>query len=168
MTAKFAGYPALSVYVNGYEPRENDLLRFDGYYDSRPDTGSGLDRWGLRDPALPIFFYRDGSCCHGYNPIERDSLSRNLEHGVAWGNYMISGDTIIMESLVYTLFGYFRWGYHRIIQKGILYGDSINFFDVGDADKSGLKKRAVYFYPFSPKPDSTRNWIRTQKEYRIQ
>ena len=163
----FVKYPSLDLYKKDYSPGDHEELNFNGYYDhsvviyNRTNYGKKII-----DPVQPLFFFSDGSVCYDFMGSEKDSLFTYLNKpekmSLTWGNYKVIEDTIIIESLQWSQ-GYIFMKYKKLVEKGIIYQDSIYVFEIQGANY--INKRTLYFSRFDRKPDSTLNWIRKTEYY---
>ena len=161
-------YDSAVVYHKDFHPGNHPLLRFSGYYTDtiRFHGVNGNPEKQVR----PVFFYADGSVYAADNYFAEDkfiSAANLYGSGMtrivdgSWGNYLVKGDTIIMEK-----FQKIENNYVRIIQKGLISENKIHWItrkyhreDYKPVDYS------AFFMPYKVKPDSTKNFTRTLKIY---
>lgn len=147
-------YDNAIIYHKNFNPGKNSLLKFDGFYsDSAPSSND----FNPLERVRPVFFYANGSAFATTNFTAITGMEYNINQlNGAWGNYLISGDTIQLEK-----FQLIENNHVRIILKGFISKDQIHWVkrkyhreDYKAVDYS------IYFHPFSAKPDSTLNFTR--------
>ena len=137
-------------------PYDGDELRLDGYYHRK-------------NPNLEIyFFYSNGIVRYGgggylsFEEVEYHILNNQIVFGNSktdWGIFFINGKTIKFE----------RWypssggGVPTYVREGIILNDTTFHITVSyrsDGKERREENEMYYFRQFSPKPDSTNNFIK--------
>ncbi|MDQ3112233.1 MAG: hypothetical protein M3R17_20300 [Bacteroidota bacterium] len=155
-------YDSALVYHKNFNHGHHPLLRFNGYYD---DTTANNNIDLFYPGVKPVFFYSEGSSFSTDNSTVRGSaliqqIETNRLKG-SWGNYLIKGDSITLEK-----FQLIKSNYERIILKGIVSENKIRWTSRKDHNEVFKPvDYSIYFKPFSAKPDSLRNFIRTKEKY---
>ena len=142
------------------QPYIGNELRLDGYYYLMSSVYDCFDD--------TYFFYRDGTAlsCEGsplyespFNYMERLLDGYNNKYKTGWGVFKIEGDSISIE----------RWwfasessGVRAGLMEGIILNDTT--FQITSITWTGTetvyKKNDIYhFHAFTPKPDSTNQFI---------
>jgi hypothetical protein len=154
-------YDSAIIYHKNFRPGTHPLLRFDGYYD---DTTSNIQKDANIPSAKPVFFYSEGSSFSTDNHVATSTLPQLIKTNRlfgSWGNYLIKGDSITLEK-----FQDIKSNYTRIILKGIISEKQIHWTSRSEHNESYKPvDYSIYFHPYSSKPDSLRNFIRTKEKY---
>jgi hypothetical protein len=152
-------YDNALIYKKNFQPGTHPLLRFDGYYRDVNSTD-----FTMSSRVKPFFFYTNGSVFVTEKATAEpftEAWIRTSEASGSWGNYKIDGDTIYLERFLLN-----ANNYERIVLKGAISEGQIRWTkrkERGDAYQP--VDYTLTFTPFSAKPDSTKNWIRTKKKY---
>ncbi len=162
-------YEKVTVYHRDYDPGWDDRLLFNGYYDDT--VYEEFEAFGgriIKDPVRPVFFYDDGTAILGWAASNMDSVASFIRRGWHnigfWGNYKITGDTIVIEFLTHNG-GSGVMETH--IKKGVLDKGSIYFPRQQSHSKQPVSPAyTIFFHPFPLKPDSTKSWIRQHRRYK--
>ncbi len=157
-------YDRALLYHEGYVLGESDKLRIDGFYDdptvdlNNPHYSSTYVR--------SIFFYGDGSVFFMHLPTDTADLRVRLNYdndplGI-WGNYTVFDDTIRIETIE-------SYGGSRREQRSTMVGlvgnEQIHFIQkINRKGRITPLDYTITFYHYNIKPDSTNNWIRTNKK----
>jgi hypothetical protein len=144
-------------------PYEGNQLRIDGYYYS-------VNKFA-NDIASSYFFYKDGTIIHGggwpyddglegleRNFITSSYLNRIKISKMSWGVYIIDDDIIKFEKWYPSSGG----GMPVYLHQGEIINDSTFVITKSIRSKTGEEKEldeTYHFKPFSPKPDSTNNFV---------
>lgn len=152
-------YDSALIYRKNHQPGTHPLLRFDGYYRDINATD-----YTMSSRVKPFFFYTDGSTFvtekSATEPVT-EMWVKTAEASGSWGNYKIDGDTIYLERFLLN-----ANNYERIILKGAISKDQIRWIKRKERGEAYQPvDYTLTFTPFSAKPDSTKNWIRTKKKY---
>jgi hypothetical protein len=142
-------------------PYTGNELRLDGYYYCELPMVTDLYSFEV------IFFYRNGICykfiAHSHEKINealKNSRKVKLELQKAnWGLFTINGNTIKFEFLYLTD----ELRKPVFVRKGIVLNDStfhINESYRSDGSEQSKLDETYHFRQFSPKPDSTNNFIK--------
>jgi hypothetical protein len=144
-------------------PFLEDNLKTNGYY---------YNNWHVNDRSMVeiIFLYRNGILLDGgnsdstsFNELEKVYLNgvyyeRFKNNKLYWGAFNIVGDSIFVERWYPSERPY--WAYR---QSGIILNDSTyqltKIVRVDGSEESEINE-VFHFKQFSPKPDSTNNFIR--------
>lgn len=162
-------YDELSLYKPGYDPHYSPKLRVDGFY-SRVGGGwsEGLDL-KYRDYIKPIFFYCDGSFAMTCQYPSTHALHDNMPAGWAcWGFYVLSNDTIQIETLIVNSEACHteksQWSGH-LVDNALVVEKVI---DSHTGKRCPWEEGTYIFQPFDRRPNPEKNWIKTDKKYRLQ
>ena len=138
---------------------ENVCVNMNGYY-LKKHTINNITHY------KPVFFYEDGSVVFLSNFLDTNSIKEELmdfEDGTwnYWGFYECKNDSIMME-VVYK--DNFERKAKIIKLKGMVNGSKSSIFIIDN------KENILNEYKFvssSIKPDSSTNWVRNHRKYRI-
>jgi hypothetical protein len=155
-------YDSAVIYHKDFYSGTNPLLKFSGYYTDTLGPKANPNSAAAQHTSIkPVYFYSNGSVFSCDNYTADYSLSNPSSLEGSWGNYLIKGDTIILEK-----FQKIENNYVRIIQKGMISADKIHWYtrkfhreDYKPVDYS------VFFTKLDKKPDSTQNFTRTLQIY---
>ena len=156
-------YDNAIIYHKNFNSGTNPLLKFNGFYsDSAPPSSNEFNV--PSELVRPVFFYADGSAfaTTNFNWLTgMDEIVKGNRLNGAWGNYLISGDTIQLEK-----FQLIENNHVRIILKGIISKDQIHWIK-RKYHREGYQSvdYSIYFHPYAAKPDSTLNFTRTLPIY---
>lgn len=150
-------YDKLQLYTNDFVPKTS-CVKTEGYYLTTVTDMPG-------DTALlPILFYDDGSFLYTalyYDTLAIEDNIKNYPNSFNkyWGFYQCEGDSVFIE-FIYRDDNFSKAS--RIELKG-MFGEN-NELKMS-ADGWGF----AYDYNFIPsiKPDSTQNWLKTHRKYRL-
>jgi len=151
-------YDKLQFYTYGFEPKTS-CVKTEGYYLTTVTDMPGYTAY------QPVFFYNDGSCLFPgvfYDeslPIENYVKKYPHSFKSNWGFYQCEGDSVFME-FIYRDDNLSKAT--RFELKGVFgENDELKM----SADGWGF----AYDYNFIPsiKPDSTQNWLKTHRKYRL-
>jgi hypothetical protein len=134
------------IYSKNYDPGKNPLLKFNGYYCNRlkniaTSNGSG-------EFIYPVFFYADGAVVF-LGAVKDSALKKTVSDQQKvwgyWGNYLISNDTITIETI-----GSYAGSFQHIrhISKGVIKEDSICLFS--EIDRAGASRKVIEVIHFTP------------------
>lgn len=159
-------YDKLQFYINGFVPTTS-CVRTDGYYlthviEIHPVSETSVDTFTY---LLPIFFYDDGSFLYtALYPdtvaIEESTKNYPKIYKSGWGFYQCEGDSVFIE-----------WMYRddniskatRIEYNGV-FGENNEL----KMSPDGWGNAHDYnFIPHTTKPDSTLNWLKTHRKYKL-
>jgi len=151
-------YDKLKYYTPGFVPKTS-CVKTEGYYLTTVPDMPG-------DTALQsLYFYDDGSFLYSskyYDTLEIENGIKNYPNSFKkyWGFYQCEGDSVFIE-----------WIYrddnlsmaNRIDWKG-----KVGENNILKMDKDGWGFAYDYnFMPSNYKPDSTLNWLKTHRKYRL-
>ena len=146
-------------------PYQGDEFRLDGYYYIQASFNSEF--------GDAYFFYRDGVCLHigGWSETleELDDYvtavafeSNRYQSRISnWGVFQVEGQTLKFERWYPTSSG----GFPAFVNEGTILNDSTfhitNFYNLEGGRRTEVESRDKFYYfrAFSPKPDSTNQFI---------
>ena len=146
---------------NTREDYLNDNIRIDGFYYAYSDEGQ------IRNNIF--FLYRNGVYFSVVGDgqertkpeevktlLTEERLKRLAQYKDLWGIFLIKGNDILLESWSIT-----HGNHYSVIESGYILNDTTFTITKRDDNLSGISNSnyTYYFYPYSPKPDSTNVFI---------
>lgn len=164
----FTHYEPARLYKPGYEPGFSPMLHTSGFYSKVGGSWiPGMDE-RAKASTLPLFFYDDGSFCLGMSYPNIDRLRNSMPDAwVCWGFYSVTGTDIRIETIILNeqacCTEISEWE-GRLETDGLLIDRAI---DVRSGKREPWFEGRYIFMNFPERPSSDRNWIRTDRHYRI-
>ncbi|GAB4140803.1 MAG: hypothetical protein Fur0041_16010 [Bacteroidia bacterium] len=153
------------IYHKNFSPGTHPLLRFDGYYSDTLRKKNNVSGNLSTMEVKPVYFYDNGSAFSYNNYSQAGLINSSVQDKSigSWGNYLIKGDTLLLEKFV---FNPNSGNHERIIMKGAIQEGRIIWVARKEHNESFKPVNySMVFFPNASKPDVSGNWIRTKKKY---